>query len=122
MSMTHIHVPAGEYILTALEGSATPAREYTAGQPAAEAPHRLDKATNLPIWELEAAIVHDGELVHNGKLKLLSAAQPQVRAMTPIRAESVRITPWVDDRAKRPRVQLSWSVVPAPSAPETGGK
>ena len=121
MSMTHIHVPAADYTIPALEAAATPAREYQQGQPAADAPHRLDKSTGLPIWEVEAAITHDGELVHNGRVKILATAQPQVRAMTAIRAESVRITPWVDDRAKRARVQLSWSVVPVPTI-QDGGK
>lgn len=113
MSLTHIHVPAADYIVTSLEAEAVPAREFQEGVAADAQPHRRDRATDLPIWDIEAAITHDGELVHNGRVKILSATQPQVRAMAPIRAEAVRITPWVDERAKRPRVNLSWSVIPA---------
>lgn len=113
MSMTHISVPPSDYKLIALESTATQAREFQAGVPAAEQSPRLDKRTGLPIWEVQAAVSRDGELVHNGKVKILSNSQPRVQAMQPIAAESLRITPWVNDSSKRARVELSWSVTPA---------
>lgn len=115
MAMTHIPVPPSDYQIVALESEAVQARDFTPGTPAAEQPIRTDKASGLPVWELQAAISHGGELVHNGKVKVLAASQPRVQAMQAIAAETVRITPWVNDSSKRPRVELSWAITPAQS-------
>lgn len=113
MALTHITVPPSTYTITALESTARPVIQYDKSLSRDEQPQKIDKTTGLPVWQVQAAVAVGGELAHNGVVKILSDAEPRVQAMTPLRVESLRITPWVDERGSRPQVALSWTVIPA---------
>ncbi|MGP5621296.1 hypothetical protein [Candidatus Corynebacterium faecigallinarum] len=113
MALTHITVPPSTYTLTALESTARPVVQYDPKLSRDEQPQKIDKASGLPVWQVQGAVTVEGELAHNGTVKILSEAEPRVQAMTPLRAESLRITPWVDERGSQPRVALSWTITPA---------